>query len=90
VNYQIKIGPDGLWHRRQGTKTACGKPVSGAFASRDHQLDEHLCTVCFTPNERDTGEMLKLEAEALERASVESFGEAEDEPTDPDVDVEKL
>jgi hypothetical protein len=94
VAYQIKITPVGLWHRRRtgngNQHTACGEPISGAFLSRDWQLDENLCPTCFTPNERDTGELHKIELESLEHAAVDAYGEdLDDEPTDPDAEIEE-
>lgn len=74
---QIKLSPQGLWHRpfdnNGGDHTACGEPIENAFATRDHNLDLDLCPVCFTKRERDTGDMKKIEREALERARSEAW-----------------
>jgi hypothetical protein len=50
---QIRIAPDGEWHRRGPTaeKTACGKTYL-ACAVRDYQLSLDMCPRCFTPHER--------------------------------------
>lgn len=91
---QIKLGPAGKWHRRRGngggTTTACGLTIAGAFASRDHALDGDLCPICFTPHERDTGEMEKLEARALEIANTDAFGDDDEKtPVEPIFDGNK-
>ncbi len=91
--YQVKLSPTGPWHRREvdpsgigNGHTACGLPIDGAYLSREHVLDDRLCPVCFTHRERDTGEMKKIEKEALEikRASelVEQW-EREGVPANP-------
>lgn len=61
--FQIKITPAGLWHRRlhDNGHTACGLEIPGAFQSRDFELDDKLCSACFTSHERQTGEYIKLE-----------------------------
>ncbi len=71
--YQVKLSPTGPWHRREvdpsgigNGHTACGLPIDGAYLSREHVLDDRPCPVCFTHRERDTGEMKKIEKEALE------------------------
>lgn len=49
---QIRIVPDGEWHRRSAiaTETACGLTY-GAAAAREYQLAGELCRHCFTPRE---------------------------------------
>ena len=85
--FQIRIVPDGAWHRRQvggdPGKTACGESIGGAVASRDYELDENLCPKCFTKAERKTGEFLKLERDQPPR---DMFDEP-DQKTDPDGDA---
>lgn len=85
--FQIRIVPDGEWHRRQvggdPARTACGEPIGGAVASRDYQLDNHLCPKCFTKAERKTGEFLKLERDIPPR---DMFQE-DDQDTDPQGDT---
>lgn len=68
--YQVKTSASGLWHRRVAGngKTACGLALTGAYLSREYMLDDQLCPQCFTPHERDTGEMKRLEREAIEHA----------------------
>lgn len=73
-SYQIKWSKTGQWHRRDrsngnGDHTACGLPIPPAYLSREWQLDEDLCLECFTPRERDTGKMKRIEKDALERAA---------------------
>jgi hypothetical protein len=50
---QIRIVPDGAWHRRSAiaTETACGADYF-ACAVRDYELVGELCPRCFTPRER--------------------------------------
>lgn len=50
---QIRIQPRGCWHRRSAiaTETACGLPYF-ACASREYELSEDLCPMCFTIRER--------------------------------------
>jgi hypothetical protein len=86
-HYQIRIAPGGNWHRRisgTGTTTACGLPLSGAVSSRDWQLDEHLCSECFSSFERQTGEFKKLERQR--DAEVATGFDDSDQTTDPDAD----
>ncbi len=87
---QLRIGPDGRWHRREevngGHETACGKPIF-AFAIRDFGAD-HLCPVCFTPNEIQTGELELIERHAIERSKVDGYSDPDDEPTDPDAKLD--
>jgi hypothetical protein len=90
--HQIKLKPAGKWHRKQGhgdvpEKTACGETIGPLYFSREWVLDENLCPVCFTNHERDTGEMQKLEREAVELREQterirEKFEEFADEITD--------
>jgi hypothetical protein len=61
--------------------TACGLAIVGAYLSRDWQLDNLLCPVCFTPRERDTGEMQKLERESLDQADAIAYGDSHDDDT---------
>jgi hypothetical protein len=79
--YQIRIRPDGKWHRRQvggdHEKTACGESLSGAMMSRDWELDSDLCEICFTKSERQTGDFQKLERDR------DRFDDP-DHDTDPD------
>lgn len=91
---QIRLTPAGLWHRpaRGDAKhTACGIPIAGAIATRDHSREgNHLCPICWTTHELDTGEMQKLEAES-ERDHPEMYFDESDTPTtvgdsDPDPD----
>lgn len=84
MNYQIRLKKDGPWHRPRtgnGGFTACGEPIGVIHFTRDHELDTNLCPKCFTPHERDTGEMKKLEKEVLERSDADAFTDPE-EPTD--------
>lgn len=86
--YQIRIKPGGKWHRRKHGSTdltACGEPVLGAFASRDWELDNDLCAECFSKHERTTGEMVKLEREAVRDVDAEQFSD-EEHTTDPDAE----
>ncbi len=84
---QIRVKPDGKWHRRgQPGATACGEPY-GAYTSRDHELDGDLCEVCFTPTERDTGEFHKIAADLQRESDPSLYFDPDDEPTDPDADV---
>lgn len=58
-DYQIKLRPEGRWHRRGGIQheTACGErmdAVSG-YHSRAFTLDDDLCEECFTRHERLLG-----------------------------------
>lgn len=64
-NHQLKITPGGLWHRRlhDNGHTACGLEIGGAYQSRDFELDDKLCSSCFTTHERQTGEVIKLETD---------------------------
>ncbi len=83
---QIRIAPEGLWHRpaRGDLKhTACGMAITGAVAHRDHRDGNHLCPVCWTPHELDTGEMKKLERD-LEREHPDQYFDENEEPTNPD------
>lgn len=93
--YQLRIKPDGLWHRRQvgGDEelTACGEPLSGAVMSRDWELDDNLCEICFTKAERRTGRFKKLEREIASRDPRELYDERygyddDEQTTDPDAD----
>lgn len=85
AQYQIRIKPDGEWHRRgPDGKTACGELIPGAVQSRDWELDENMCGKCFTRHERDTGKMKKLERELEQRNDPHLFGdEGDNTPTDP-------
>jgi hypothetical protein len=84
---QIRLSPIGLWHRPARTdrrRTACGILITGAVATRDFSRHgNHLCPICWTASEIDTGELEKLEAEHHAREEAESHFEDE-EPTDPD------
>jgi hypothetical protein len=79
VAFQIRIKKDGLWHRRHvgngDDLTACDEPIPVIYGSRDWVLDDNLCPVCFTPRERDTGKMKKIEKEALEKARADDLAE---------------
>ena len=60
-DYQIRIKPDGDWHRRGGIQheTACGEridTVGGGHHSRAFTLDDKLCTSCFTKHELELGQ----------------------------------
>lgn len=50
---QIRIVPDGSWHRRSAisTETACGLMYAAAIA-REYELRGDLCPFCFTARER--------------------------------------
>lgn len=71
--------------------TACGIPIVGAFASREWSREEnHLCSVCWTRHEVDTGEMKLFERRELEASDPSVYYDPEDSPTDvgeePDTD----
>ena len=89
-NTQIRIRPDGKWHRRErgngGDKTACNEPIGAAFQSRDWELDDDMCEICFTRHERDTGRMNKIVIELERDADPALFHDPDDEPTDPNGD----
>jgi hypothetical protein len=82
MTQQVRLSPQGLWHRRMKGNghdhTACGIEIAGAYASRDLELDVDLCPICFTRRELDTGQMKKLKAEALERAEAEGYFDDEE------------
>ena len=64
---QIRLKPYGPWHRPAllGTneRTACGEVIPGAFATREYELGEDLCTKgCWTRPERDTARDLAAAA----------------------------
>ncbi len=63
---QIRLVPDGVWHRREQAnghdKTACGLPIF-AFAFRDFNFDENLCPKCFTDHEIETGKRQRISRE---------------------------
>ena len=84
--FQIKITRDGLWHRRKhgsNDLTACGKTIGIVHFTRDWELDENLCQDgCFTGSERDTGEFVKLEREAV--AARRAYVFCDDDPTPTD------
>ncbi len=66
---QLKLKPDGPWHRRSTVRgyentTACGEPIVGAFAIRDYQLDDQLCKLCHSRHEIDTGELKRFERDS--------------------------
>lgn len=82
---QIRIAPGGKWHRREaggGNRTACAQDF-GAFLSRDDRLDDEICEICFTPHERDTGRMRKIELELTRDADPDMYFDPDEEPTDP-------
>ncbi len=80
---QIRIEPNGFWHRREGVgheKTVCGWPIY-AFESRDEGND-HLCPGCFTPHEINTAEIELVKIEHADDAR--DYPDIDDEePTDP-------
>lgn len=88
--YQVKLSRTGPWHRRgdEGRaagdphRTACGEPIAGAYLSRESDLAGHLCPRCFTPRETETGEMKRIEKEALEGARADAVVEAWSDPDD--------
>lgn len=83
---QIRLEPDGLWHRRMagngGDRTACGLPIGVAFAIRDYELDMQICPACFTRPERDTGKIKKAQRDHGDEDRRLYYGDDE-EPTDP-------
>lgn len=87
---QIKIKPGGKWHRRArgngGDHTACNEPIGAAFATRDWQLDDQMCEVCFTTHERDTGKMKRIALDLENSSDPALFHDPDDEPTDPNGD----
>jgi hypothetical protein len=88
--FQIQIKPDGEWHRPEigngGNHTACGQPIAGGFRSRDFELTDNLCLQCFTEHEVETGQLKRIEREAIERAEAEEevFDNFDDDPTPVD------
>jgi len=83
MSEQLRLKPDGEWHRRasvgDGTTTACGAQVC-AFAGREAGAD-HLCAECFTPSEIERGE-LELIAREADSHDIRQF-DPDDEATDP-------
>lgn len=84
--WQIRLSPNGLWHRRardDPRHTACGIEIIGTVASREaSRIGNHLCPICWTGYEIDTGELKRLEAEVLKREEAEAQF-ADEEPTNP-------
>lgn len=80
--YQVKLSRTGKWHRRQlgngDDHTACGLSITGAYLSREWALDQSLCPECFTDRERDTGEMKRIENDALAYARADDRAESWD------------
>lgn len=83
---QIRIAPNGLWHRaaRGDPKhTACGAVIPGAYSSRESsRAENHLCPVCWTKHELDTGEMAKLERDVMREHEAHEHGHDRDTPTE--------
>jgi hypothetical protein len=79
---QIRIEPDGVWHRRRGNGTRCGEPIAGPFMSRDDVPEEDLCNACFTPRERLEVLIDKLQRANEEYANPALYYDPEDAPTD--------
>lgn len=85
---QLKLTPDGLWHRRVwgngGDHTACGLLI-GPAVSRDWILDDALCPRCYSEYERETGKMKKIERESLDSLEDTTINAdfEDDTPTDP-------
>lgn len=81
---QIRIRPDGPWHRREavagGHLTACGGEIH-AHSCRDVGVDR-LCRVCFTSHEIERGE-LEFIAQEYAQYDIRSSFEPDDDPTDP-------
>ena len=71
-DYQIKLKPDGPWHRRGGIQheTACGESMtgSGGYHSRAFTLDDQLCAECFTKHEIELGRetVIRAKSKSLE------------------------
>lgn len=87
----LRLKPDGLWHRRAGdaNTTACGEEIKGPTGSREQKPEDNLCPVCFTQFEIDTGKMELFKRDLEDNSDpVLRYGEEDDEPTDPDVDVD--
>jgi hypothetical protein len=85
---QIRLKPDGEWHRRSSVRgfeneTACGQPIRGPYAIRDYALDEHICKLCHSKHEIDTGKLKKLERPSDEHDDL-FFDDDAMTPTDPD------
>lgn len=90
---QVRISPDGLWHRRARghglAHTACGITIIGPVAMREYtRKGNHLCPICWTRHEMDTRELEKLEADAAAEDRGLYFDEKED-PTDPNGSIER-
>lgn len=72
---QIRIVPDGIWHRRREgngrNATACGIhfPHDLVPATREFRLDSSICNACHTRHEIQTAEMKRIEREAIETNS---------------------
>lgn len=63
--------------------------IVGTVASRElSRIENHLCPVCWTRHEINTGELKKLEAELLEREEAE-LDFSDEEPTHPNVTEDK-
>lgn len=87
---QIRITPDGVWHRRQHDNghTACGLEIGAAWHSRDFELDDKLCSKCHTSHERQTGEIIKLEHEE-QKYPHDDDDRFDDDPTPPTWEFER-
>ena len=90
AHVQIKITPSGLWHRKlhDNGHTACGLEIGGAYLSRDFELDDNLCSKCFTSHERQTGEIIQLEREE-EKYPIDDDDRFDDDPTPTTFEFER-
>lgn len=83
---KIRLVPDGLWHRRSSVvaqQTACGQYVTGPVLSRDLDGDDdnHMCPICFHPDEIETTKFLRLTRHHETEDGDLYF--SDEEPTDP-------
>ena len=81
----IRLEPDGPWHRRSTvdpTTTACGLALDGPILTKDHLPHEnHLCKLCFSRQEIDTGKMARLLRDLDKTSDPELYFDEGDDPT---------
>lgn len=81
----VRLKPDGEWHRRSradANTTACGLVIGPHISREQRPEDNHLCKICFTRHEIDTGKMEKLKKE-LEQHAAHVDAEREWDDDDP-------